>query len=121
MKTKKIQELINAYEYWDMRVTKLECNYFGDEIILVYNDDNGHNVIYNFTKCYKSIFEHVKSYDKLIPTKEMEIGQVPYFIQDVEITDVVEEDVCFFVCKINMFPLNLEIWSKEIEVYRKKK
>lgn len=37
-----IQELIKKIEdsyYWDARVKSLDCNYFGDEVRLVFEDD----------------------------------------------------------------------------------
>ena len=121
MKTKEIQKLIDEYAYWDMRVTKLECDYFADEITLVYDDTEEYEVVYKFHKCYKVIFDHVKAYDKLMPAKEMSISQIPYFMQDVQVTDILEGDIQFHICKIDMFPLDVEIWSKEIEITRKKR
>ena len=37
-----IQELLKKIEdsyYWDARVKSLECNYFGDEVKVVFEDD----------------------------------------------------------------------------------
>jgi len=121
MTVNKIQELINKYYYWDLRVTSLECNYFADEIQLIYDDSEGNNVIYRFNGCYKSVFDHVKQYDKFRAVKDMVTGQIPYFLQDVEVNELVEENVHFFTCKINMFPLYLDIWCKDIEVLREMK
>jgi len=121
MKTKELQKLIDEYRYWDMRVTKLECDYFADEITLAYHNTEGYEVVYKFYKCYKVIFDHVKVYDKLMPAKEMRISQIPYFMQDVQVTDILEGDIQFYICKIDMFPLDVEIWSKEIKITQKKK
>jgi hypothetical protein len=120
MKVNEIQALIDEYYYWDLRVKSLECNYFADEIKLIYDDSEGNDVTYNFIGCYKSVFDHVKNYDKFKPVQEMVIGQIPYFLQDVEVSEIVEEEIHFFTCKINMFPLYLDIWCKDIKILREK-
>ena len=118
MFVEKIQSLINEYDYWDSRVKSLECKYFGDEIELVYDDSTGRNVTYHFIGCYKSFFDHVKDYDKFVPVKNMSNAQIPYFLQDVSISEIEEEEVELYICKINMFPLYLEIWCKDIQVFK---
>jgi len=120
MTVNEIQELINQYDYWDLRVLSLECNYFADEIKLVYDDTDGYCVIYNFEGCYKSIFDHVKGYDKLRPVREMVTGQIPYFLQAVDVSETTMDNVHFYIGKINMFPLYLEVWCKDIKVQKEK-
>ena len=110
-----MQELINKYNYWDARVKQLSCDYFADEITLTYENEES-EIEYRFVSCYKSIFNHVKSYDKWQPIKNMSIPQIPYFLQEVTIGEVLEEGIYFYTCKINMFPLYLEVWSKDIKV-----
>jgi len=120
MSINEMQELVNHYHYWDARVTHLSCNYFADEIELTYEGE-GSEITYKFSGCYKSIFDHVKTYDKLRPAKEMTIPQIPYFLQDVAIGEKTEGDIYFYTCKIIMFPLFLEIWCKDIKITRHKK
>jgi len=115
MSAKEIQELVNSLHYWDARVTHLSCNYFADEIELIYEDE-GSGVVYKFIGCYKSVFDHVKGYDKFCPVKEMSRPQIPYFLQDVKFGEIIEQEISFYTCKINMFPLYLEIWCKDIEI-----
>jgi len=100
----KIQKKINDLKYQDMRVITLECNHFADKLILVY-EDVPQNVTYKFQECYQINFNHVKSYDKLRPVKDMSRAQLPYFIQNVEVFEVEEEGIVFYKCDINMFPL----------------
>ncbi len=119
MRANKIQEIIDEYYYWDIRVSSLECNYFADEVTLTYDDMEGNDVIYLFKGCYKSNFEHTKNYDKLKAVKDMEETQIPYFMQDVKIGEVEEEENQFLTCSINMFPLHLEIWCKDIQVIKR--
>ena len=113
MSAKEIQDLINGFHYWDARVSNLDCKHFADEIELSYDMGNS-KIVYNFIACYKSIFDHVKNYEKVEPIKDMSIPQIPYFLQDVAIQERVEDNVRFLTCKINMFPLYLEIWCKDI-------
>lgn len=121
MEVNKIQELIDEYYYWDMRVNKLQCDYFADEIRLVYGDTEGYDVIYKFTGCYKANFEHTPNYEKEKAVKDMSLMQIPYFMQDVEVGEIIKESIKFYTCKINMFPLYLEIWCKNIQVIKKKR
>jgi len=110
-----MQKKIDSHHFWDARVLYLNSSYFADEIEFAFCDDNV-EVVYCFVGCYKSVFDHVKCYDKLRPAKEMTVAQVPYFIQEIGVDEVVEDDIRFFVCKIDMFPLSLEIWCKDIEI-----
>jgi hypothetical protein len=120
MSVKEIQSLIDGYDYWDAIVISLKCDYFADEIELIYDDDDS-VVIYKFNECYKSLFEHEKIYKKYCAVKEMCLAQIPYFLQDVKIDEVSEQDVHFYICKINMWPLTLEIWCKDIKITKQKK
>ena len=118
MREDEIQEQIDKFHYWDMRVKTLECNNFSDEVKLVYDDSDGYEVVYHFIGCYRVVFEHVKNYDKLRSVKNMTIPQIPYFLQEVNVTSVIEENRQFYVSKMNIFPLYTEIWSKEINIMR---
>ena len=115
MTREEMQSKIDSYHFWDARVLYLNCNHFADEIELAFSEENT-KVIYKFVGCYRSVFDHVISYDKLRPTKEMTIAQIPYFIQEIGVDVVVKDCINFYVCKINMFPLSLEVWCKDIEV-----
>ncbi len=119
MTVKEIQSLVDSYNYWDTRVTKLNCDYFADEIELVYNDEDL-NIIYKFSGCYKSFFDHVKIYDKICPVSNMKTGQIPYFLQNITIGEKSEQGIDFYTCKIEMFPLEVEIWCKDIKIISEK-
>ena len=110
------QKKIDSYHYWDAKVSHLNCSCFSDEIDIAFYDGD-FEVVYKFTGCYKSVFDHVKIYDKLKPVKEMTLSQLPYFLQNIEVGSGVEDEINFYTCKVNMFPLYLEIWCKNIEVY----
>ena len=121
MTISELQRIIDEYDYFDSRVKSVECNYFADEVHVIYDDEDGNSICYNFIGCYKSIFDHVKEYGKGIPVKSMTPPQIPYFLQDVRIDETIEGDNHLWICKINMFPLHLEIWCKDIIIENKYK
>lgn len=116
MNKESIQQTINELHYWDAAVISLECNYFADEVTLVYDDELG-NVIYSFKGCYKTLFNHAIGYVKDKPTKELTFAQYPYFLQNV-VVDEVEDEQKLFVCTLLLPPLEVEIWCKNINVSR---
>ncbi len=119
MTVSEIQRIIDEHDYWDSRVKAVECNYFADEVHVIYGDEDENFICYNFIGCYKSVFDHAKDYDKGMPVKDMTQPQIPYFLQDVKIDEITERGNHLWICKINMFPLHLEIWCKDIKIERK--
>jgi len=91
MELSKIKSLVDSSEYWDMRVKRVECSNYADEVIIEFEDSEGSSVFYEFSGCYKSVFDHVKDYIKTKPTREMSKTQLPYYMQDVSISEVCEE------------------------------
>ena len=118
MNAKKIQEIIDSYHPWDARVKSFECNYFADEVELIYSYDTEQDISYKFEECYRTNFDHVKDYKKFCPSREMTLAQNPYFIQEVEVTEVEESGINFLCCKINMFPLDVEVLCKNIHIVK---
>ena len=115
MTSDEIQKQIDECDYWDAKVSRLECKYFSDEIELAYEHNND-EIIYGFFGCYKSEFNHVKDYDKLRPVRDMTYPQMPYHLHNVEVGKQTENGINFYTFKINMFPLYLEIWCKNIVI-----
>ena len=75
-----IQEVLKKIEnsyYWDARVKSLDCNYFGDEVKLVFEDIKK-DITYHFSGCYKVKIEHEIEYHKNIASKETPIKVNPY-------------------------------------------
>lgn len=107
MLEEKIKQIENSH-YWDARVKALECNYFGDEVKLVFEDEE-RDVIYHFEKCYKIQIEHAFEYRKDIPSKILKTAQIPYFIQDVELKEITENNENYMKFKIDMYPIELNI------------
>ncbi|MFX3633580.1 MAG: hypothetical protein ACE3L7_24830 [Candidatus Pristimantibacillus sp.] len=114
MDVDKIQDEIDNLHYWDARVKKLSCEYFSDEVLLTYEDSEG-DVSYEFTSCFKVDFKHVVEY-KYKSSKELSVSQIPYFLQDVTVGTVETDTMSLYTCIINMDPLYVEIWCRDIAV-----
>ncbi len=85
-----IQELLKKIEdsyYWDARVKALDCNYFGDEVKVVFEDDEK-DITYHFAECYKVKIDHAVECPKYGASKELTLSQIPYFLQDVELKEI---------------------------------
>lgn len=114
-----IQELIKKIEdsyYWDARVKSLECNYFGDEVKIVFEDDE-QDITYHFAECYNVKIEHAFEYPKEMASKELVFSQIPYFMQDVELKEI---EICqkkYMQFKINMYPIELSVVCKRFDIY----
>ncbi|GGG13754.1 hypothetical protein [Paenibacillus aceti] len=114
MKSEKILSEIESLHYWDARVLKFDSSFFGDEITLVF-EDTEFNVKLSFKGCSK--FSFVTSVDdRTKPLRGLARSQIPYFLQDIEITDVLIEGHSLMNCKILMPPLNTEILCNSISI-----
>lgn len=87
---------------------KLNCDYFGDEVELVFEDEDK-DVIYHFEGCYEVIIKHLINYSKDISSKDLRCGQIPYFMQDVQVKEVIIDTKQFLEFVINMFPIEVYI------------
>ncbi|PES77246.1 hypothetical protein CN505_03270 [Bacillus cereus] len=117
MKVQRIQEKIDKLYYWDAWVTKLVCDYFGDEVILIFKDGDD-DVTLQFSGCYKIDFKHSMGYVKEKSIKTFTHEQLPYFLHDIEIGEIEKEGLKLYTCKIIMPPMELEIWCKDIKIER---
>lgn len=114
-----IQELLKKIEdsyYWDARVKSLDCNYFGDEVKLVFEDVEK-DITYHFSGCYKVKIEHEIEYHKNIASKELTRCQIPYFMQDVEVKELQIDSNRYMEFKINMYPIELSVLCDSFEIY----
>ena len=111
-----LRKRIEDSYYWDARVKALDCNYFGDEVKLVYEDNDG-EIVYQFQGCYEIKMIHSIEYEKDAPCKELKVTQVPYFMQDVEVNEVVLGDKKYLEFKINMYPIELYIICKDFNIF----
>ena len=115
MKIEEVKKQIEDSYYWDARVKALDCNYFGDEVKLVFEDDTK-DAIYHFEECYKIKIEHAVECPKDRASKDLTRSQIPYFIQNVEVNEIVIQGKEYMEFKINMHPIELYIVSKKLTV-----
>lgn len=101
--------------YWDARVKALDCNYFGDEVKLLYEDDDG-EIVYQFEECYKIKIKHHVEYPKDVPSKELTVTQIPYFMQDVEVNNITLGGKKYLEFKIDMYPIELYIVCRKFNI-----
>lgn len=114
LNARKILDEIEELHYWDARVLQMESSFFGDELKIVF-EDTDFNVTLLFTGC--SRYSFVTSVeDRLEPLKELTKTKIPYFIQDIEMTDVQIEGENLLKCNILMPPLNAEVVCNTIRI-----
>ncbi|MFC6332752.1 hypothetical protein ACFP56_08965 [Paenibacillus septentrionalis] len=118
MDSKQLIKKIEEMHYWDARVISLSTDFFGDELVLVYEDSDG-DVVYKFLNCYQVNYKHALDYDKEKPISDFTRLQLPYFLQNIELEDYFNEDKKYLKCTITMPPLEVSILSKEFVIYRK--
>lgn len=113
LKAKHIQSEIEAMHYWDARVLQMDTSFFGDELTIMF-EDTDYNVNLLFTGCSK--FSFITSVeDRLKPLKELTKPQIPYFIQDIEISELdIEGGKTLLKCNIFMPPLKVEVVCTKI-------
>jgi len=103
-----LKKQIEDSYYWDARVKTLDCNYFGDEVKLIF-EDNDKSIVYHFEGCYKIKIEHDIKYSKNMPYKEITSAQIPYFMQEVELQEFKANEKTYLEFTINMYPMELYV------------
>lgn len=103
-----IKNKIEESYYWDARVKKLDCNYFGDEVELAFEDEDK-DIIYHFEGCYEVVIKHLINYTKEIPSRDLKRPQIPYFMQDVDVKEIEIDDKQFLEFIIDMYPIQVHI------------
>lgn len=111
----KLRKQIEDSYYWDARVKELECNYFGDEVKLVF-EDSDRDITYLFKECYKVSIEQTFEYPKNVPSKELAVTQIPYFMQDVEVNAILVGDKKYLEFKIHMYPIEMYIVCRKFDI-----
>ncbi|MHC5252739.1 hypothetical protein ACYRFS_09230 [Listeria kieliensis] len=104
----KIQKAIEDTEYWDARVLDITSSYFGDEIQVVFEDEETDVYVLKFIHCYKVSYENSFALDSNIEVCDMNKGQLGYFMQDVSVAKYDKDD------KFIKFFLDLSIMTMEI-------
>lgn len=111
MKYNDVQKMIDKSDYCDARVEKIECNYFGDEVVISFNNGKK-DIKICLEECYKVHFDHIEEYSKIKPLKLYTTAQIPFFLQDIEVT---EENGLYYI-RINAFPLYMQVKCKQVKI-----
>lgn len=110
-----IQELLKKIEdsyYWDARVKSLECNYFGDEEKVVFEDDEK-NITYFFQSVIKwKLSMQLNSKRQTVERTYTPTDSVFYARCRIQRDRVMSEKYMEF--KINMYPIELLIVCKNL-------
>lgn len=114
MNLKLLKKKIEDLYYWDSNIVYLSCEYFGDEVIMIYEDDEKYNVKYTFYGCYQYIINHDLKYKKLKRIKDCTPQQIAYYLQNIS----VEEKEKKLLFKINAYPLDIMILCERVDIKR---
>lgn len=110
MTLNEINKLLDAYEYCDALITNIESKYFGDYVSIVFENDEDEDVELEFLNCYEVHISHWKDYEKPGSYKDLKKGQIPFYIQSIE----VKENNDMFLFEICAFPLEISISCKNL-------
>lgn len=109
-----LKKKIEDFYYWDSNIIHLSCQYFGDEVIMVYEDDETFNIQYTFYGCYQCIINHDLEYEKKKRIKDCTKQQLSYYLQDISVEEK-DEKLLF---KINAYPLDITILCEKVDIKR---
>ncbi len=111
-----IQKIIDATDYWDMRILNLEISYFGDEVELIIDNDEETCWKISFLMCYKVLYETDVLRRKNIYVRNMKEAQLAYYGQDISVSES-EADDCYKV-DLDLSIMEMHIDCKEILVQK---
>lgn len=117
MKAQEIQQQLESYNYMDAKVTKIDSKYFGDEVTVVFQNENK-EIEMQFLGCSKISFSTTVE-DREKPLKFVEDKDLNYNIKKIEVTDCIQDKTILLNCTVDVFPLNLEICCNTISVFKK--
>lgn len=108
-----IQQKIDSTEYYDAEVLDFEIKYFGDEVRMVYEDDDETSWVVRFLTCLKVQYETDADWRRLPYVKEMARTQLAHFLQKMSI-ELSDEHPEYMEIKIDTTLLLVEIICREI-------
>jgi hypothetical protein len=120
LSAEEILKKIEDTTYWDSLGTKLSCEYFSDEVTLVY--DGGSNLRpilceLIFTTCFFTSFEHYwGEVSREKPIRERTLAQMDFFMENVEVEIVHEYGLDLYKFSIHMPPMRMVIICKDLKI-----
>lgn len=122
LQIEEIEKKMEEYQYWDSRILNIQISNFAHEVTLIHEDDEG-DAIYKFSRCYKVDFHHDLSYpkEKFLDYSHLERGQKPYFIHNIDLSVINQNNTEFYKTVLEAYPMTLTIISEELSVYKEDK
>ncbi len=74
-----IMSYLNSNSYMDARIKVLNCNFFGDEVVLIHEYKKGNDVKLSFLGCCKVLFQNDPDFEKEDEMRNATYAQIPYF------------------------------------------
>jgi len=124
-----VRENIKEHSWgWDPKVTQLNYDCIAHKVELLHEEDSGIEVVYIFTNSLKVSFDSSKFIEsgtkkdgEYIKTKNLNTGQMECYLYSIEASIETEDEIDFYVVKIDMSPTQVEIWCKDIEIFKREK
>ena len=115
LKIDKLQQKIDDVYYWDAKVLDFNISFFGDEIIIILENDKETNFMLKFLDCYKVEYETDAVKREIdLSVKNMNRGQLAYYAHDITIQESLIVD--FIEVNLTLAPLFIKIICKDIQV-----
>lgn len=110
----KIQKKIEETDYWDCEIFDLKISYFGDEIELIFYNDEESSWKISFLSCYKVLYETDANRRKIFSVKDMIRPQLGYWIQDISVNEAPTEG--FYIIKLDLSIMEIQIECRNIHI-----
>ncbi len=114
MNIEKIQKKIDETDYWDCEIFDLKISYFGDEIELIFYNDEESSWKISFLSCYKVLYETDANRRKIFSVKDMKRPQLGYWIQDISVNEAPTEG--FYIIKLDLSIMEIQIECRNIHI-----
>lgn len=84
---------------------------------MFFEDTPDRNIKLLFTSCSRFLFQTSVD-DRLKPIRELTRPQIHYFMENVEISDILIDGENLLKCNVSMPPLNVEIVCSHVAIER---
>ncbi|MDQ7096307.1 hypothetical protein REC12_22185 [Desulfosporosinus sp. PR] len=112
---KEMQQKIDRLDYWDTKVLELTCEYFADEVVLIFDRDIPKKL--TFTTCYTVTFDHYwENYRRDKPIKEWTRPQMPFFLQAINVEVGIKHNMELYAFSIDLPPMSAYIMCKDVKI-----
>lgn len=113
MEYRDIMQYLDSNLYLDARIKVLNCNFFGDEVVLIHEYKDGKDVKLSFLRCCKVLIQNDTDFERKDDMRNATYAQIPYFLQNIESN---EGENGYYNIHIEANPLNLNIVCKKFDI-----